>query len=108
VEQRGCDGVLVETESGDDLRDGHGMLDVGLTRLAALGGMGIGGHAVRPCDEVDLGLSASTLETGNEIGDVVFERLALTPPRQNSMRTHHRGDPEVSAIDCRAIIIPPR
>ena len=54
VQQRACNGDIVESLTGDDLGDRDRVADVGLARLAHLALVGPGGQFERPLDHLDL------------------------------------------------------
>ncbi len=104
VQQRSGNGVLVETEPGHDLRHRHRVDDVGLAGLATLGGMGLGRHPVGPGDEVDLLVPALALEPGDEVADLLFQRLAFTTPGQYSVGTHHFSTLAPASVGTRTLL----
>ena len=89
VEERRCDRDLVETEVGDDLGHRQRVHDVGLTRLAELGGVGFGRHFVGARHHVDLAFPVGAAKPLDQPGDLVFGLPPFPAPREDPFNGDH-------------------
>ena len=84
VEQRGDDGFVIEAHLREDLRDLHGMLDVGFARRPVLAVVGVGAEQEGAMDRFDLCRIEVCAGKAAEVADAeharAFSRPASAPP----------------------------
>ena len=90
VEERCHDRAMVEAHLGEDLRDLHRVVDVGLARGPALSVVGVGAEAERAADRLDL---RRVEVRAGEAAEVAGEKHAVPSARQGAaVRTGRRGE----------------